>query len=297
MASGAPAGGSWSWGWVTPGCSSPPTCPGPRRHCGRHPAGAGQRPGARQPGGRPAGWRRNSLVPLRRFRRLDRVRVLHGKVTGVDLPAQTVDIDDADGGATDGALRRAGDRHRGHQRLLARRPGRGPRRRGGRARPRGRPGGRRAHRRRGGRQRHRRQRRLQPGAAATRRSTSSSRATSPAPATTPTAGRLARHLAKAGVRLHPATGRRARQVHRRRADERAGRVVDRPGAVRRRRGAVGGRSGAPNTGFLPPSCSTSTASSGWTSTSGRPTTPRCCGRRRGATDPSAARPATGATAS
>ncbi len=48
----------------------------------------------------PAGWRRNYLVPLRRFRRLDRVRVLHGKVTGVDLPAQTVDIDDADGGAT-----------------------------------------------------------------------------------------------------------------------------------------------------------------------------------------------------
>lgn len=48
----------------------------------------------------PEGWRRNYLVPLRRFRRLDRVRVLHGKVTGVDLSAQTVAVEGADGDAT-----------------------------------------------------------------------------------------------------------------------------------------------------------------------------------------------------
>lgn len=45
----------------------------------------------------PEGWRRNYLVPLRRFRRLDRVRVLHGKVTGVDLPGQSVAVEGADG--------------------------------------------------------------------------------------------------------------------------------------------------------------------------------------------------------
>ncbi|HMQ24570.1 MAG TPA: FAD-dependent oxidoreductase [Acidimicrobiales bacterium] len=46
----------------------------------------------------PEGWRRNYLVPLRRFRRLDRVCVRHGKVAGVDLPAQTVAVETADGG-------------------------------------------------------------------------------------------------------------------------------------------------------------------------------------------------------
>lgn len=48
----------------------------------------------------PDGWRRNYLLPLRRFRRLDRVRVLHGRITAVDLPAQEVAVELADGTAT-----------------------------------------------------------------------------------------------------------------------------------------------------------------------------------------------------
>ncbi|MBL8777357.1 MAG: FAD-dependent oxidoreductase [Acidimicrobiales bacterium] len=48
----------------------------------------------------PAGWRRNYLLPLRRFRRLDRVRVLHGRITAVDLPAQEVAVELADGATT-----------------------------------------------------------------------------------------------------------------------------------------------------------------------------------------------------
>ncbi len=48
----------------------------------------------------PDGWRRNYLLPLRRFRRLDRVRVLHGRITAVDLPAQEVAVTLADGTTT-----------------------------------------------------------------------------------------------------------------------------------------------------------------------------------------------------
>ena len=48
----------------------------------------------------PDGWRRNYLLPLRRFRRLDRVRVLHGRITAVDLPAKEVAVELADGTTT-----------------------------------------------------------------------------------------------------------------------------------------------------------------------------------------------------
>jgi len=49
----------------------------------------------------PEGWRHNYLIPLRRFRRLDRVRVRHGRVTGVDLPGRSVQVEAADGGSTE----------------------------------------------------------------------------------------------------------------------------------------------------------------------------------------------------
>ena len=48
----------------------------------------------------PDGWRRNYLLPLRRFRRLDRVRVLHGRILSVDLPAQEAAVELADGTTT-----------------------------------------------------------------------------------------------------------------------------------------------------------------------------------------------------
>lgn len=47
----------------------------------------------------PQQWRRRYLVPYRRFRRLDRVRTIHGRVGHVDLDAATVEIDRADGGS------------------------------------------------------------------------------------------------------------------------------------------------------------------------------------------------------
>lgn len=45
----------------------------------------------------PDRWRRSYLVPYRRFRRLDRVRTLHGRITSVDLDARVVHVDQADG--------------------------------------------------------------------------------------------------------------------------------------------------------------------------------------------------------
>jgi len=48
----------------------------------------------------PEGWRRNYLLPLRRFRRLDRVRVWHGRVTGIDLPDREAQVELADGSTT-----------------------------------------------------------------------------------------------------------------------------------------------------------------------------------------------------
>ena len=48
----------------------------------------------------PEGWRQNYLLPLRRFRSLDRVQVLHGRITAVDLPAQEVAVELADGTTT-----------------------------------------------------------------------------------------------------------------------------------------------------------------------------------------------------
>ena len=48
----------------------------------------------------PNGWRRNYLLPLRRFRRLDRARVLHGRVASVDLPAREARVELADGTTT-----------------------------------------------------------------------------------------------------------------------------------------------------------------------------------------------------
>lgn len=47
-------------------------------------------------------WRRSYLVPFRRFRRLDRVRVVHGRATGVDLDGQQVHVLRADGAAVTG---------------------------------------------------------------------------------------------------------------------------------------------------------------------------------------------------
>jgi NADH dehydrogenase FAD-containing subunit len=44
-------------------------------------------------------WRRTYLVPYRRFRRLDRIHTVHGRIRAADLDARTVDIDLADGTA------------------------------------------------------------------------------------------------------------------------------------------------------------------------------------------------------
>lgn len=46
----------------------------------------------------PGHWRRSFLVPFRRFRRLDRVRTVHGRVASVDLERCTVRVERADGG-------------------------------------------------------------------------------------------------------------------------------------------------------------------------------------------------------
>lgn len=45
----------------------------------------------------PDRWRRTYLVPLRRFRKLDRIRVLHGQIARVDLDAREVEVVLADG--------------------------------------------------------------------------------------------------------------------------------------------------------------------------------------------------------
>jgi len=46
----------------------------------------------------PERWRRSYLVPYRRFRRLDRVRTIHGRITSVDLEGAEVRLERADGG-------------------------------------------------------------------------------------------------------------------------------------------------------------------------------------------------------
>ena len=48
----------------------------------------------------PERWRANFLLPFSRFRRMDRVRTIHGHVTGVDLDAAAVTIERADGTTT-----------------------------------------------------------------------------------------------------------------------------------------------------------------------------------------------------
>lgn len=47
----------------------------------------------------PEQWRRSHLVAHRRFRRLDRVRTLHGRITSADLARAEVHVELADGGA------------------------------------------------------------------------------------------------------------------------------------------------------------------------------------------------------
>lgn len=42
-------------------------------------------------------WRRTYLIPYRRFRRLDAVDVVHGRITKVDLESSTVTVDEASG--------------------------------------------------------------------------------------------------------------------------------------------------------------------------------------------------------
>jgi len=46
----------------------------------------------------PERWRRSYLVAYRRFRRLDRVRTLHGRIASVDLDGAEVRVERADGG-------------------------------------------------------------------------------------------------------------------------------------------------------------------------------------------------------
>ena len=45
-------------------------------------------------------WRRTYLVPLRRFRKLDAVRTVHGRIVAADLDARQVQIEAADGTAS-----------------------------------------------------------------------------------------------------------------------------------------------------------------------------------------------------
>jgi NADH dehydrogenase FAD-containing subunit len=47
----------------------------------------------------PDRWRRSYLVAYRRFRRLDRVRTIHGRITTVDLDRAEVHVESADGAA------------------------------------------------------------------------------------------------------------------------------------------------------------------------------------------------------
>lgn len=46
---------------------------------------------------RPEDWARNYWIGFDRFRELDRVRTVHGTLTGADLSARTVDVRDSDG--------------------------------------------------------------------------------------------------------------------------------------------------------------------------------------------------------
>jgi NADH dehydrogenase FAD-containing subunit len=46
---------------------------------------------------RPADWARDYWIPFDRFRRLDRVRTVHGSLTGVDLVARAIFVECADG--------------------------------------------------------------------------------------------------------------------------------------------------------------------------------------------------------
>ena len=45
----------------------------------------------------PARWRQTYFVPYGRLRRLDRVRIVHGRITAVDLEGRTVQVEQADG--------------------------------------------------------------------------------------------------------------------------------------------------------------------------------------------------------
>ena len=68
---------------------------------------------------RPEEWARANWIPFDRFRALDRVRTVHGTLTGVDLDARTVAVRGDDGSSSARALRRARHLHRRHQRFLA----------------------------------------------------------------------------------------------------------------------------------------------------------------------------------
>lgn len=48
----------------------------------------------------PEHWRRNFLVPYERFRRLDRVRTVHGRITAIDAARCEVHVEQADGSTT-----------------------------------------------------------------------------------------------------------------------------------------------------------------------------------------------------
>lgn len=50
---------------------------------------------------RPDDWARHNWIPFSRFRGLDRVRAVHGTLTGVDLVARTVAVQQADGCTVD----------------------------------------------------------------------------------------------------------------------------------------------------------------------------------------------------
>ena len=61
---------------------------------------------------RPDWWARDYHHPFERLPGLDRVRVVHGELTGLDLAARTVSVTGPDGDDGRGAVRRPGDRHR-----------------------------------------------------------------------------------------------------------------------------------------------------------------------------------------
>jgi NADH dehydrogenase FAD-containing subunit len=50
---------------------------------------------------RPEQWARHNWIPFDRFRGLDRVRTVHGTLTGADLPARTVTVELPDGSSTE----------------------------------------------------------------------------------------------------------------------------------------------------------------------------------------------------